>query len=120
MNNKQDEFWNKLEALDQRIIENDRSIHLENLKHPEYPPFPCGEYEKRFSKKDACKSTNKIFCYHKSKGFFWFRIFGIGLTIKDTKLHKPLFSERNGFTRTLMVGDLSITYLKRLKWKTTQ
>lgn len=41
----------------------------------------------------------------------WFRIAGFGLAWKDTRKHRPLFSERNGFRRSLMIGHWSITAL---------
>jgi len=40
-------------------------------------------------------SNSRVFSYHKEKGFIWFRIFGYGMCIKDWRIIKPLFSERN-------------------------
>lgn len=42
----------------------------------------------------------------------WFRIFGKGLGWKDTRRHPLLFSERNGYTRHVMVGRWSIAWLR--------
>lgn len=44
-------------------------------------------------------------------GIGWFRLFGRGLAWKDTRRHRLLFSERNGYVRHLMVGPWSITWL---------
>jgi hypothetical protein len=47
----------------------------------------------------------KIFQYHKVNGFLWFRFFGKGLCIKNTKKWPKLFSERNGYTKHIMIGN---------------
>jgi hypothetical protein len=49
-----------------------------------------------------------LFCGSFSPGFGWFRVFGVGLTWKDSKRHELLFSERNGFTRRLRIGAWGI------------
>jgi len=49
---------------------------------------------------------------YKQDGFMWFRIFGWGLVIKDTHNHALLFSERNGFTKYIMIGKWIIRLLK--------
>lgn len=54
----------------------------------------------------------KLFSKYKSDGFWWFRIFGYGLCGKDLTKHFLLFSERNGYTKTLRIGKWSITILK--------
>lgn len=41
-------------------------------------------------------------------GFGWFRIFGVGLSWKDSTRHELLFSERNGFTRRLRIGPWGV------------
>ena len=53
-----------------------------------------------------------IFCYHKSIGFLWFRLFGYGIVFKDVKRHPLLFGERNGFTKYLKIRNLIIRFLK--------
>ena len=45
-----------------------------------------------------------VFCYHRCKGLWWFRVFGYGLHYKNVRLHPPLFSERHGFRRKLKLG----------------
>lgn len=54
-----------------------------------------------------------IFCYHREPGFLWFRIFGVGLLIKDTKRHAMIFSERYGYARFIRVGRWIIRPLGR-------
>lgn len=46
-------------------------------------------------------------------GYLWVRLWdgGPGFKIVDDR-HPPLFSERNGFTRTLRIGRWRITYLR--------
>jgi hypothetical protein len=54
----------------------------------------------------------RVFSGYRSKGFFWFRIFGYGFTIKNNK-HTPLtFSQRFGYRKYLKIGDWVITFLK--------
>lgn len=59
------------------------------------------------------KST--VFCHHIWPGIFWFRIFGKGLHFKNVNTHPLLFSERNGYSKCLRVGNWSIRVLP--KWK---
>ena len=56
----------------------------------------------------------KAFYYHKSDGFFWFRLLGFGICIKDTTKHKLLFSERYGYTGGLKIGKYYIKFLKNV------
>ena len=53
-----------------------------------------------------------LFCLSKSNGFYWFRLFGIGLKFKDITKHNLLFSERNGFKKHLKINNWIIGYLK--------
>jgi hypothetical protein len=54
----------------------------------------------------------EIFAYSRSKGMFWFRIFGYGISFQNLK-HKPLtFSERNGYAKKLV--KIGTTYIKLL------
>lgn len=53
-----------------------------------------------------------IFSYSVIKGMFWFRFFGYGAVIKDTKFHGLLFSERNGYVKRLQIGKYSIKIIK--------
>ena len=50
----------------------------------------------------------KVFCYHKGKDLFWFRIFGCGLSF-DKKMR---FSQRIGKSKYMKIGDWIITTLK--------
>lgn len=45
------------------------------------------------------------------KGFFWVRLFGIGLHIKDIRTHPLLFSERYGHSKYIQIGSYRIRYL---------
>jgi hypothetical protein len=51
----------------------------------------------------------------KSKGAWWFRVFGIGISWKDVRLHRLLFSERNGYYKGLKIGNWIFHYLKKEK-----
>ena len=53
----------------------------------------------------------KIFSSYNSNGMLWFRIFGYGLSIKNMDIHRLLFSERLGYTKTLRIGKWSIKWL---------
>ena len=48
---------------------------------------------------------------YKSNGFFWLKIFGHGLKIKDTKKSPRLFSERYGYQKGVTIGKYFITLL---------
>lgn len=45
-------------------------------------------------------------------GSGWFRIFGYGIGYKDLRKHNLLFSERNGITKILRLGNYSFKLLK--------
>jgi hypothetical protein len=40
----------------------------------------------------------------RQKGIWWFRVFGVGLSWKDIRLHPLVFSERNGYRKGLRLG----------------
>lgn len=40
---------------------------------------------------------------------FWFRIFGYGIAVSTLK---PVFSERNGYTKIIKIGRVKIKLLK--------
>ena len=44
--------------------------------------------------------------------FGWFRLFGIGLKWKDHTIHRLLFSERNGYSKAIIIGKWRISFLK--------
>lgn len=52
-------------------------------------------------------------CGHASPGLAWFRLFGVGLHVKDTRRHPLLFSEREGRARRLPLGPWSVRALPR-------
>lgn len=54
----------------------------------------------------------KLFSFHKSNGYLWFRIFGYGLHFKNYKKTGLLFSERYGYVKTLKIFNWSIKILK--------
>jgi hypothetical protein len=45
------------------------------------------------------------------QGGLWFRVFGFGLSVQDRTTHKPLFSERYGFSKYLYIGKWKIKWL---------
>ena len=51
--------------------------------------------------------------YNKSFGSFWIRIFGVGISAVHRALHPPLFSERMGFRKSVMIGKYRVKWLKR-------
>jgi hypothetical protein len=52
----------------------------------------------------------RIWQHNSGKNFFWFRIFGYGfLFSNDTK--PKLFSERNGFTKSIRISRYMIKWL---------
>jgi hypothetical protein len=55
----------------------------------------------------------KFLTYYKYDGGFWFRIFGFGVSIQNRVKHPALFSERNGFKKTMRFGNWAIKYLSR-------
>ena len=54
----------------------------------------------------------RVFSQHKYNGGFWFRIFGVGLSIVNREINAPLFSERMGITKVLKIGKYSIKFIK--------
>lgn len=55
----------------------------------------------------------RVFCASRNRRFGWFRVFGCGLTWKDTRHYPLLFSERYGYTRRLQIGPHSFRLLGR-------
>lgn len=49
-----------------------------------------------------------LICFVYSNGWIWFRIFGFGLYIKNTKKVEPLFSERNDIVKPFKIGRYAI------------
>jgi hypothetical protein len=45
------------------------------------------------------------------KGQWWFRVFGVGVSGKDTRIHPLLFSERYGHRKGLRVGPWLFHFL---------
>jgi hypothetical protein len=52
---------------------------------------------------------------HRTRGLWWFRVFGYGLHWKNNRLHPPLFSERNGYDHRFAVGSWRFTVLRRTR-----
>ena len=50
--------------------------------------------------------------YHFGDRIWWFRIFGWGLVVKDTRHWPELFTERMGIKPWLYVGHFAIRYLR--------
>ncbi len=46
-----------------------------------------------------------------SNGIYWFRLFGYGLMWKNVNYHSLLFSQRNGYNRSLELGNWYIEIL---------
>lgn len=58
----------------------------------------------------------KWLSYHQNRGSFWIRVFGVGISVNDRSIHKPLFSERMGITKAANIGKYSIKWLPRNTW----
>jgi len=56
-----------------------------------------------------------MICGMHKKGIWWFRILGVGLSGKDTRLHPLLFSERNGYQKGLRLGNWMFHFLPYMK-----
>ena len=54
---------------------------------------------------------SKLFAYHKYEGGLWLRVLGRGLHIQNRKKIPAMFSERNGYVKTLRIGKWSIRLL---------
>ena len=50
--------------------------------------------------------------WHRSPGLFWVRVFGWGIHASSYALHRPLFSERNGYLRVLRIGGWRVRLLE--------
>jgi len=59
------------------------------------------------------KLLSKLLYIYTTDGMIWFRLFGWGLCFKDLSKHPPLFSERNGYTKRILINNWSITKLKQ-------
>ena len=58
-------------------------------------------------------SFTKYLYGHRSKGMWWFRLFGYGIHAKDLRTHDLMFSERNGYRKRLTLGNWSLRFLVR-------
>jgi len=56
---------------------------------------------------------SKIFSYYCYDGGMWFRLFGYGLSIENTDKRSLIFSERNGYIKTIKIGNYSIKFLNK-------
>jgi len=56
----------------------------------------------------------KFISFYYIAGFWWFRIFGIGLVFKDLSIHEMSFSERNEYRKYLKFNSWIIRNLPRL------
>jgi hypothetical protein len=54
-----------------------------------------------------------FFCAYWQRNSFWFRIFGYGLRGNRINEYPIMFSERNGYTKTIKLGNWSFKYLVR-------
>lgn len=52
-------------------------------------------------------------CGIRTKGLWWFRIFGYGFHFRDHNLYSPLFSERYGYKKRLHIGSWCFGLLRR-------
>lgn len=45
----------------------------------------------------------KIFQFYSGNGIIWFSIFGLGIHIKDLNKRYLIFSERNGYSKRVVI-----------------
>ena len=57
--------------------------------------------------------NTKYFTACEYKGAGWVRLFGYGIAWKDVSTHPMLFSERNGYVKTLRIGRWSFRLLNK-------
>ena len=53
-----------------------------------------------------------VFSCYTEEGFGWFRIIGKGLYWKDTTKHQLMFSQRNGYHKSVKLGKWYFQILK--------
>lgn len=58
------------------------------------------------------KSPRSVVQAHRYEGGCWFRVFGFGLSFRDSRTHIPLFSERYGYRKIVYVGKWKVEFLK--------
>ena len=57
---------------------------------------------------------SKILQIYKEQGLWWIRVFGFGLHAKNILVHDLLFSERSGYSKSIIIGKWIIKLLPRL------
>ena len=63
-------------------------------------------------RKEIKYQHRNVLYYYCGRGMFWFRIFGKGLHFRNINKHPLVFSERNGYTKYLLIGNIVIKVLK--------
>lgn len=48
----------------------------------------------------------------RTRGTWWVRVFGYGVSVVDSRRYPPLFSERNGYVRVWYLGPWRVRYLR--------
>ncbi len=57
------------------------------------------------------KYSYPFFCHYSNNRYFWFRIKGYGLHIKDVNRHGLMPNERSGLRKRIQIGKWSIRTL---------
>lgn len=57
----------------------------------------------------------KPFIHAYGPGWYWFRIFGIGLTFKNTNMYGKTFSERSGLRKSIQIGNWNVKFLYKIE-----
>ena len=60
-------------------------------------------------------TMSKFFSAYYKNQFLWVRVFGYGLHFKNINRHQLTFSERDGITKRVQIGCISIKYLPKQK-----
>jgi hypothetical protein len=75
------------------------------------------EYKIKLAPCKQCSAQQGVrptwICGFSQKGIGWFRVFGIGISWKDTRIHPLMFSERYGYCKGLRIGWWMLHFLKR-------
>jgi len=88
--------WNYnrfFDGKEMELIDIERKETKEQIHPYKYPFF--------------CKSNS-----NKTKRIGWFRIYGYGIMFKDLKKWPMIFSERNGYSKHIIIGGWLIRLLK--------
>jgi len=59
--------------------------------------------------------TTRFFCAMGRPHHFWFRVFGVGLSVRNCNVYPLVFTERNGYVKCFRLGAWVFKVLPRVK-----